>query len=69
MTTVNTDDGSIAETIRAELVEGLQSVDRAGFTGGTVKSSQLPNTAGVLFEIGGSFERCPNRRVYATVEI
>jgi hypothetical protein len=63
------EDDSIADAIRTELEEGLRSINRAGFVGGEVKSSRLPHVDGVLFEIGGEFERCPRRRVYATVEI
>jgi hypothetical protein len=65
---VTADDAMIADGIRRELDDGLGELVRAGFEGGRIEESGA-FTLGVIFEIGGRFARCPDRSVFATVEI
>ena len=63
------EDERIGDRIRTELEEGVLILDAAGLVGGRVAWSPVPLTGGITCEIGGRFDRYPDRDVHAVVEI
>jgi hypothetical protein len=63
------DDLALEEIVVRELKEGAAAIERAGFGNVATRFYRSPRTDHMMFEIGGRFSACPDREVYATVEI
>jgi hypothetical protein len=62
-------DQRIEAIVRAELEEGRGHLERAGLHGTTVKMHRHARTDAMVFEFGGRYPRCPDRDIFATIDI
>jgi hypothetical protein len=63
------EDQRIEAIVRAELDEGRTFMERAGLNGTTIKMHRHARTDAMLFEIGARYPQCPDRDIYATIDI